>query len=60
MLAFGDLADHVNATEKRLVACVNFLMEQEVTNHNDQQDLMRMLAGRIDDLEARLATLETR
>lgn len=55
-----DLADHVNAVSERLVACVNFINDREVENHNAQQDLLRELAGQIASLEARVSDLERR
>lgn len=55
-----DLADHINAVSERLVACVNFINDREVENHNNQQKLLRELAQQIASLEARVSELERR
>jgi hypothetical protein len=59
MYAF-DLADHINAVSTRLVACVNYINDQEIENHNAQQVLLRELAQQIASLEARVSDLERR
>lgn len=45
---------------ERLAACVNYINDREVENHNAQQDLLRELAGQIASLENRLSDLERR
>ncbi|PAP92144.1 hypothetical protein CIT31_29745 [Mesorhizobium wenxiniae] len=39
-----DLADHINGVSERLAACVNYINDREVENHNNQQELLRELA----------------
>lgn len=53
-----DLADAINKVGKRLVACVNYMQDEEIENHNDQQKLLRDLAQQLQDLEFRVSELE--
>ncbi|MER8423386.1 hypothetical protein [Mesorhizobium sp. M1403] len=55
-----DLADHINGVSERLVACVNYINDKEVENHNSQQELLRELAQQIAALEIRVSELEQR
>lgn len=59
-MAASDLADHINAVSTRLVACVNYINDQEIENHNAQQVLLRELAQQIATLEERVSDLERR